>query len=307
MIYYVAGIPYSDELYHHGIKGQKWGVRRFQNLDRTLTALGKIRYGAGKVAETAGKAAKATGKAVAKVAKSVKDKAVTRYKRKHINAMTDQELREYTNRLNMEAAYKEAKKRNRGPVRKVVGDILQKAGNKIVDRALNEMTNKIFDKPDKTTDYEAVLKDPKKFSDKEVADATKRMANINAMEKMSGSSAKSDDKASSKPESKSGENNAKKESVLDKVYTQRYEKELEANKAEARAKADAILAQRERTAAAKDYTEKLFSTAKANREARESAAKMKVEEIKASANAKSFVNRLKETGTYSDPGDTKKK
>lgn len=197
MIYYVAGIPYSDELYHHGIKGQKWGVRRFQNLDRTLTALGKIRYGAGKVAETAGKAAKATGKAVTKVTKSVKDKAITRYKRKHINTMTDQELREYTNRLNMEAAYKEAKKRNRGPVKKVVGDILQKAGNKIVDRALNELTNKIFDKPDKTTDYEAVLKDPKKFSDKEVADATKRMANINAMEKMSGSSVKSESKSDS--------------------------------------------------------------------------------------------------------------
>lgn len=33
------------ELYHHGIKGQHWGVRRFQNSDGTLTALGKIRYG----------------------------------------------------------------------------------------------------------------------------------------------------------------------------------------------------------------------------------------------------------------------
>lgn len=36
---------YSNELYHHGIKGQKWGVRRFQNPDGTLTAAGKIRYG----------------------------------------------------------------------------------------------------------------------------------------------------------------------------------------------------------------------------------------------------------------------
>lgn len=26
--YYVAGVPYSNELYHHGVKGQKWGVRR---------------------------------------------------------------------------------------------------------------------------------------------------------------------------------------------------------------------------------------------------------------------------------------
>ena len=43
--YYVAGIPYSDELFHHGIKGQKWGIRRYQNLDGTLTAEGRERYG----------------------------------------------------------------------------------------------------------------------------------------------------------------------------------------------------------------------------------------------------------------------
>ena len=34
----------KDELYHHGIKGQKWGVRRFQNPDGTLTEAGKERY-----------------------------------------------------------------------------------------------------------------------------------------------------------------------------------------------------------------------------------------------------------------------
>ena len=32
------------ELYHHGIKGQKWGVRRYQNKDGTLTSSGKKRY-----------------------------------------------------------------------------------------------------------------------------------------------------------------------------------------------------------------------------------------------------------------------
>lgn len=33
----------SDSLKHHGIKGQKWGVRRYQNKDGTLTAKGKKR------------------------------------------------------------------------------------------------------------------------------------------------------------------------------------------------------------------------------------------------------------------------
>ena len=32
-------------LAHHGIKGQKWGIRRFQNEDGTLTEAGKEKYG----------------------------------------------------------------------------------------------------------------------------------------------------------------------------------------------------------------------------------------------------------------------
>lgn len=33
----------SDSIQHHGIIGQKWGVRRYQNEDGTLTAAGKAR------------------------------------------------------------------------------------------------------------------------------------------------------------------------------------------------------------------------------------------------------------------------
>lgn len=35
---------YSGELCHYGIKGQKWGVRRWQNKDGSLTPEGRVHY-----------------------------------------------------------------------------------------------------------------------------------------------------------------------------------------------------------------------------------------------------------------------
>lgn len=42
-----AGYYDDYELYHHGIKGQKWGVRRYQNEDGSYTSEGKRKYGIG--------------------------------------------------------------------------------------------------------------------------------------------------------------------------------------------------------------------------------------------------------------------
>lgn len=36
-------MEHANELYHWGVKGMKWGVRRYQNKDGTLTAAGKKR------------------------------------------------------------------------------------------------------------------------------------------------------------------------------------------------------------------------------------------------------------------------
>lgn len=47
MNYYGYDFIRESDLTHHGIKGQKWGQRRFQNEDGTWTAAGKERYGDG--------------------------------------------------------------------------------------------------------------------------------------------------------------------------------------------------------------------------------------------------------------------
>ena len=40
----MSNFTYSDELYHHGIKGMRWGIRRWQNEDGSLTPEGVEHY-----------------------------------------------------------------------------------------------------------------------------------------------------------------------------------------------------------------------------------------------------------------------
>ena len=40
----MSTLYYESELYHHGIKGMKWGVRRYRNKDGSLTGAGRKRY-----------------------------------------------------------------------------------------------------------------------------------------------------------------------------------------------------------------------------------------------------------------------
>ena len=65
---YTKIVQEDDYIAHHGIKGQKWGFRRYQNPDGSLTEEGRLRY-AVKEAKIKAKAEKATAKAQVKSAK----------------------------------------------------------------------------------------------------------------------------------------------------------------------------------------------------------------------------------------------
>lgn len=80
----------SDLLCHFGIKGMKWGVRRFQNNNGSLTAAGKKRYQKGE---------QSSDEKTSPSSSSSRSKS--------ISELSDAELRTRINRLNLEKQYKQ--------------------------------------------------------------------------------------------------------------------------------------------------------------------------------------------------------
>lgn len=188
MNWYYSGWPYSDELYHHGIKGQKWGVRRYQNEDGSLTTLGKMRYGVVAVGKFFGKGAKAVGGAVSKT-----------YKKRHPKKMSDEEIQSAIKRLEMEKRYRDLIRDSKPAVsrgKKIVGDIFESTAKTIANRTVQEGLDKLFEKPEKETmsskmmkDFEKALKDDykngsvsNKFSYEKVKDTADYLEQLRKIE-----------------------------------------------------------------------------------------------------------------------------
>lgn len=120
-----------NELYHHGILGMKWGVRRYQNPDGTLTAEGKKRYrinSSGKIVKLTRKERKLLEKK--RAAAAAKKKPL---REKAISDMTDKELQKYISRM--------ANERTALQLKTDISRLNPKTvslGERLVQKALNE-------------------------------------------------------------------------------------------------------------------------------------------------------------------------
>lgn len=129
-----AEIMHSDadltELFHHGIKGQRWGMRRYQNPDGSLTETGRQRYGVDSVSDIK------PGSNTDKLYKSDVDSSINAQK----NVL--QSGRDVTNILVERMAYRQgSKKVNKQDYSKISDEELRKKVNRLsLERQYGDLT-----------------------------------------------------------------------------------------------------------------------------------------------------------------------
>lgn len=116
----------ENEIFHHGIIGQKWYVRRYQNPDGTLTEAGKKR------------AAKLKGEYKQLTGKKLKNKAGKNdaHKEKNVHEMTDAELTYKINRIQKERTYESLMSTKTIKKEPVIKRAIKKTFNEVVTPSL---------------------------------------------------------------------------------------------------------------------------------------------------------------------------
>lgn len=132
----------SDELYHYGRKGMKWGQnvfgRLYKNKDGTLTSLGRkkaIKY-AKKYKQITG--SKPTRSNIQKSTKKPAKASMTEPESKSVKDMTDDELRRRINRLQLEKQLKDLQPAQISRGKRFVNNIVKPAATDAGKQLLKE-------------------------------------------------------------------------------------------------------------------------------------------------------------------------